>query len=152
MADHNMLFSEAVGVLDRIVPAHATAATYQTGWVDVSLFSHFAGVINIGVLGSSATIAAKLQQATSSGGAGAKDITNKAITGLTQTPTDNSNTVQLINCRADELDVANSFRYVQLSVTVGTATSDISALVMGLDSKYGPASDDNSANVTQYVN
>jgi hypothetical protein len=152
MADHNELFAEACSVLGYIVPAHATAATYTSGWVDVSLFQKFGAIITVGTLGASATLTAKLEQATSSGGAGVKDITGKAISGLTQTPTDNSTSQQIINCRSDELDVANGFRYVRINVVVGTATSDFGALLMGLDCKYGPATDHDNATVTQSVN
>jgi len=148
---HNQLFSEEVGILGHIVPAHATAASYSTGWVDLSIWAIVAGIVSVGVLGSSATIAAKLEQATSSGGAGVKDITSKAITGLTQTPTDNSTSSQIINCRADELDIVNGFRYVRLTITVGTATSDIVGLLMGIGCKYGPASDHDDTTVTQYI-
>lgn len=149
---HNQLFSEEVGILGHIVPAHATAGAYSTGWVDLSIFAMVGGVVSVGVLGSSATIAAKLEQATSSGGSGIKDVTNKAITGLTQTPTDNSSTTQIINCRADELDIVNGFRYVRLTITVGVATSDVVGLLMGLGCKYGPASDHDDTTVSQYVN
>src|SRR5882672_8134060 len=148
---HNQLFSEEVALLGAIDPDANTAATYTTGWVDMSIWGKVGALISAGDLGSSATIAAKLEQSGPTSGTGTKDITSKAITGLTQTPTDNSNTQQWINCRADELDIVNSFRYVRLSLTVGTATSDAAGFLFGTSCKYGPASDHDAANVTQYI-
>ncbi len=152
MAEHNMLFSEACSVLDAIDADAYTAATYTTGWIDMSIWSKIGALVAVGDLGSSATVAAKLEQSGPTSGTGTKDITGKAIVGLTQTPTNNSNTQQWINCRNDELDAINNFRYVRLSITIGTATSDAAGYVFGLDCKYGPATDHDNANVTQVIN
>jgi hypothetical protein len=126
-----------MGVID---PDANAADTYETGWVSLADFGAIMAVVFAGDLGSSATLNAKLEQATSSGGAGAKDITGKAITELTQAGTD-SNKQAIINCRADELDVANSFTHVRLSMTVGTATSDCAAAIFGVDARYAPHAD-----------
>jgi hypothetical protein len=55
------------------------------------------------------------------GGAGAKDVTGKAITQIVKASGDNKQA--LLNCRTSELDVEGGFRYVRLSLTVGTAAS-----------------------------
>lgn len=126
-----------VGVID---PDANTVATYTTAWVHMGAFGAIQAIVFAGTLGASATLDAKLEQATDGSGTGAKDITGKEITQLTQAGTD-SDKQAIINCRSDELDVANGFDYVRLSMTVGTATSDCGACVLGHHARYQPAAD-----------
>ena len=147
---NNALPSERAAVVGNIDPDANAAGTYTTGWVAAKNFHSFLAIIQAGDLGSSATIDAKLQQATSAAGAGAKDITGKAITQLTQAGTDD-NKQALINLRTDELDVDNSFAFVRLSMTVATATSDAGAVLLGFDSRFGPASDFDATTVDEIV-
>lgn len=125
-----------VGVID---PDANAAATYLTAAVDMANFDEVMAIVFAGTLGSSATIDAKLVQATTSGGT-YKDVTGKAITQLTQAGTDDDKQA-IINCRSDELDVANGYRFVKLSMTVGTATSDSGAALLGLCARYQPPAD-----------
>lgn len=133
----NILPSSKVAVAGVIDPDAQAAGTVTTGWVSAAAYANFMAIVMAGTLGSSATLDAKLEQATSAAGAGAKDISGKAITQLTQADTDNDKQA-IINCRADELDVANSFAYVRLSMTVATATSDCGGLLLGLDARDEP--------------
>ena len=126
-----------VGVID---PDLNTAATYTTGWINMGLFEAIQAIILAGALGTSATLDAKLQQATDSSGTGAKDISGKAITQLTEAGGD-SDKQAIINCRSDELDVNNGFSHVRLSMTVATASSDSGAVVLGHHARYQPATD-----------
>jgi hypothetical protein len=107
-------------------------------------------IIQTGILGTSATVDVKLQEATDASGTGAKDITGKAITQLVKASNDDDEAV--INIMSDELDTANAFTHIQMSVTVGAATSDLSGIVLGLDPRYGPASDNDIASVVEIVN
>lgn len=143
--------SEAIALVGVVDPDVTTASTVTTGWIDASEFDRFLAVVSAGTLGTNATVDAKLEQATSAAGAGAKDITGKAITQITQAGTDQSDTQALINLRQNELDLANDFTHFRLSVTVGTATSDACAHVFGYAPKYGPASDFNAASVGEVV-
>lgn len=129
--------SDLATVLTRLVPVSQGAATVVTGWVSMADLQSVLAVLQVGVLGASATVDAKLRQATDSSGTSAKDITGKAITQLTKAGTDDSKEV-LINCRADELDTANGFTHVALSVTVGTAASLISAILIGFNARFQP--------------
>ena len=126
-----------VGVID---PDLNTAATYTTGWINMGLFEAIQAIILAGALGTSATLDAKLQQATDASGTGVKDITGKAITQLTEAGTD-SDKQAIINCRSDELDVNNGFSHVRLSMTVAVASSDSAAVVLGHHARYQPATD-----------
>lgn len=137
-------------VLAAVIDPDATAAgAVSTGWVSMADYDSIIAVAMAGTLGTSATFDAKLQQATDSSGTGVKDISGKAITQLTQAGTDESDKQAIINCRADELDVANSFDHVRLTITVGTATSDAAGLIIGLNARYQPNAD--AASVAEVI-
>lgn len=145
----NAKASEGVAILATLDPVSQAAATVTTGWVDASKFEQLLALIKTGVLGASATLDAKLQQATSSGGAGAKDITGKALTQIVKATGDSKQA--MINLKPEELDVNGGFRWVRLSVTVGTAASLIDATLLGFWPRQGTAADSNQAGVVQAV-
>lgn len=136
----NVLPSDQAVLAAIIDPDAYAASTVTSGWVHMGTYEAIQAIVMAGTLGSSATLDAKLEQATDGSGTGAKDISGKAITQLTQAGTD-SDKQAIINCRANELDVANGFDYVRLSMTVGTATSDAGGLVLGHNPRYAPATD-----------
>jgi len=148
----NALASEQAAVLATIDPDVTTASTVLSDYVDASEFANYAAIVMAGTLGSSATLDAKLVQATDGSGTGVKDIAGKAITQLTQASPDDSDKQAIINLKPEELDVANSFTHFALSLTVAAATSDVGAIVLGLDPRYGPASDNDLASVAEIVN
>jgi hypothetical protein len=105
-------------------------------------------VVQNGVLGASATVDAKLQQATDNSGTGVKDVTGKAITQfLKATPDDGKQA--LINLKQEDLDFANGFKWFRLSITPATAACLIAGAVLGMDPRYGAASDAANAATTQ---
>lgn len=126
-----------VGVVD---PDALTAAAHSTGWVKASDYQQFLAIIAVGTLGASATVNAKIEQATDGSGTGVKDVTGKAITELTQAGSD-SDKQAMINFTPEDLDRDNDFDYVRLTVTVGVATSDGGAVLLGFESRYGGAHD-----------
>jgi hypothetical protein len=137
-----------MALLATIDPVSQAAATVTTGWVSLADIDRLLGILQTGVMGASATIDAKLQQAKDSGGTGAKDITGKAITQILKATGDNKQA--LINLNQSDLDVAGGFYYVRLSITVGVAASQIAASLLGLPS-YEPAAPFNQAAVVQVV-
>lgn len=142
--------SEVVAVLGTIDPDANTAATLVSDYANVANFEQIMAIVLLGDLGSSATIDAKLVQAVNSSGGSVKDITGKAVTQLTEAGTD-SNKQVILQCRADELDVAGGFSWVALSMTTGTATSDSGAVLLGLNPTFGPASGYDLASVDEIV-
>lgn len=140
MRNANILPSDDVRIVGVIDPDANAAGALSTAWVSMSSFQNVMAIVMAGTLGSSGTLDAKLEQATDGSGTGVKDITGKAITQLTQAGTD-SDKQAVINCRADELDVANGFDYVRLTMTTAVATSDSAALLLGLDQRYEPTAD-----------
>ena len=139
--------SAVVGVIDPDVTA---AGTVTTGWVEAADFHSFLGVVLAGTLGNSATVDAKIEQATDGSGTGAKDLSGSSITQLTEAGTD-SDKQALIQFRPEDLDVDNSFTHVRLSITVATATSDAGGVLLGFGPRYGPASDSDASTVNEIV-
>jgi len=131
-------------------PDAYSASTVTTGWIAMKDFGALMAVVMAGTLGSSATLDAKFEQASDGSGTGAKDITGAAITQLTQAGTD-SDKQAVINLRRDDLDMANDFTHVRLSMTVGTAASDAGAVVLAVDPNYAPASDNDASTVDEIV-
>lgn len=150
MGNPNLRPSDRAAVVGVIDPDAYAAATYVTGWIDASLFEDFMAIVMVGDLGSSATVNAKLTAAEDGSGTNPHDITGKAITALTDAGTD-SNKQAIINVRADEISADGAYTHFKLSVTVGTATSDMGALVLGLNPHFGGASDNDATTVDEIV-
>ena len=141
--------SELLSVLATIDPAAQAAGTLTTGWISVANHHGFLSLVQTGVLGTSATVDAKLQQALDSSGTSAKDITGKALTQIVKATGDNKQA--LINVKPEELDTVNGFGFIRLSVTVGVAASQTSAQVIGLNPRFAPADASNQAAVVQVI-
>jgi hypothetical protein len=144
----NQRISEQAAVLGVISPVSQGAGTISTGWISARDFRRFTAIVQTGVLGASATVDAKLEQATSSGGAGVKDVSGKAITQIVKASGDDAQAI--IDLRDDELDMTGGFSYFRLSITVAAAASLVSGQVLG-GVGPGPASDKNVASVAEIV-
>lgn len=155
MPMENSLPSEVAAVLATIDPDDYAAGAQNSDWIDLGLFDQVMAVVMAGTIDTGSTLDSKLTQATASDGSGEKDISGKAITQLTQAGAD-SDKQAVINCRADELDIANDFRFVRLVQTGGTGspatTVDHSAVLIGFGPRYGPANDSDLASVAEIVN
>ena len=143
--------SEKVALAAVIDPDVSPAAAYTSDYVDAGQFESMMAIIKAGTLGSSATLDAKLVQATDSSGTGVKDITGKAITQMTQAGTDQSDTQATIDVRAEELDMDNGFTHVALIITIGTATSDACGEILGFNSRSLSATAHQLASVGENV-
>ena len=141
--------SELLTVLSTLDPVAQAAGTSSTGWISVANHHGMLGVIQTGVLGTSATLDAKLQQALDGTGTGAKDIAGKAITQIVKAGGDNKQA--LINVKPEDLDTVNGFGFVRLSVTVGVATSQTAAQLLGISPRFAPADASNQAAVAQII-
>ena len=139
--------SEHISLLASIDPASQAAGTVTSGWVSAANHLAFMALISTGVLGASATMDAKIQQASSSSGTGAKDVTGKAITQILKASGDNKQAI--INLKAADLDVEGGFAWVRLSVTTGTAASLVSAYLIGAYPRYEDGAALNQTGVVQ---
>lgn len=144
----NAKISEQAALLATIDPVSQGVGAVATGWVSAAEFERFMAVIQTGVLGVAATVDAKLQQATSAAGAGAKDVTGKAITQIVKATGDNKQAI--INLRANELDTNNGFAFFNLTITVAAAASLVAASVYAGNGEM-PASGYNQAAVAQII-
>lgn len=141
--------SDRFALVAKIDPdAHGVGAV-SSGWVDASDFHKYLAVFNAGVLGASATLDGKIEQAQDNTGTGAKDVTGKAITQLVKASNDSDSA--MINLNMDELDVNNGFNHIRITMTIGAATSDADAELWGMDARQEPASDNDDARVVEIV-
>ena len=145
----NSKASEMLAILATIDPASQSAGSATTGWASVANHHGLLAVVQTGVLGTLATVDAKLQQATDSTGAGAKDVAGRAIIQIVKATGDNKQA--LINVKPEELDTVNGFGFVRLSLTVGVAASQTAAQVLGVNPRELPANAGNQAAVVQIV-
>lgn len=140
----NVLMSDQAVLAAAINPQSGAANTYTSGWVSMATYEAILAAVQWGAIAATGLVDAKLEQATNAAGAGAKDITNKAITQVTGSQ---DNGQALINLRSDELDVENGFDHVRLSITVGdtasptAATALIAGFILGFCARYQPATD-----------
>jgi len=141
--------SEELSILATIDPASQAAGTVTTGWVSVTNFHALLAVVETGVLGASATLDAKFQQAQDNIGTGAKDVTSKAIVQIVKATGDNKQA--LINLKPEDVDNANGFAFVRLSLTVGVAASIVAGKLLGMNPRYATADAFNQAAVVQII-
>jgi hypothetical protein len=141
--------SELLAILATLDPVSQAAGTATTGWISAANHHGLLAIIQTGVLGTGATVDAKLQQALDTSGTGAKDISGKAIAQIVKASGDNKQA--LINVKPEDLDTVNGFGFVRLSVTVGVAASQTAAQVLGVNPCELPANTANQAAVVQIV-
>lgn len=147
----NRLASEEAAILATIDPDAYAASTIVSDYVDMSKFEKILIVLLVGDIVATGTIDAVVKQATDSAGTGSKNLTSsKAITQLTQAGSD-SNKQVVINVNMDDLDLDNDFDHAAISVTLGTAGADFGAVILGLNPRYGPASDNDLSTVDEIV-
>lgn len=145
----NALPSEIAAVAAVIDPDANGTGALTSDWVSMADFESVMAIVLAGTLGTSATLDAKLQQATDSSGTGAKDISGKAITQLVKASNDDDQAI--INCRAEDLDLDNNFTHVALVMTTGTATSDSAGIVLGFNPRRMPVDGEDLASVVEIV-
>lgn len=149
MTDVNLKPSQRVSIVGAVDPQSSSTAK-SSGWIDASNFHNYMAVIAIGAFGASGTVDAKLEQATDNSGTGAKDVTGKSITQLTDAGSDDNKQV-LINLKQEELDFANDFQFFRLTITPATAATLIYGEVLGFDPRYGVATDNDATTVDEVV-
>ena len=145
----NSKASEMLAILATIDPASQSAGSATTGWVSVANHHGLLAVVQTGVLGTLATVDAKLQQATDSTGAGAKDVAGRAVTQIVKATGDNKQA--LINLKPEDLDTVNGFGFVRVALTVGVAASITGAQLLGVNPRFAPADSGNQAAVVQVI-
>ena len=141
--------SEALSVLATIDPISQGAGTVSTAWISVANFHTFMAVVQTGVMGASSTLDAKIQQAQDGAGTGVKDVATKSIVQIVKASGDNKQA--LINFKPEDVDNANNFAFVRLSLTVGVAASLVAGQLVGVNPRYAASDAYNQAGVVQII-
>ena len=128
-------FSEANALLAVHYPLTRQTAKHVSAWVKMSVYHRAYFELLLGAMGVNSTVDAGLEQASDGTGTGAKAISGKTITQLTQAGSDD-NSAAAIELRTEELDVNGGFEWVRFYVTIGTADSSYAATLRGLEPRY----------------
>lgn len=121
-----------------LVDVGGSNAQNNGGWLAMKNYSRVMAYVEIGTWdGTDDLDTAQLQQATSSGGGGVKDLTTSASGGNydTDNPLDADGDFVIIEARGEDFDVDNGFEFVRLNVAevTGTGTDNISGVLI----RYG---------------
>ncbi len=141
---------QAVAVVACSDPDAYTTSDITDDIIDMANFEQVMFVVMAGTLGSSATVDFQVYQGNTNALGSPKVISGAAITQLTQAGTDSDKQAVVVVKQAD-LDVANGFRWIRGTLTVGTATSDAGMLALGLYPTFGPATDYDLTSVDEVV-
>lgn len=136
--------SERAGYVAQISPQDGAATARNSDAVDMSKFHSAIFLAISGAL--TGTMDAKLEESNVSDfSSGVTDITGKAITQFAAT---DDNKVAIINLRSAEM--TKKFARLKITPTGGT-TNLLAGVGLGMDSRFGPASDDDLAAVLEIV-
>lgn len=120
--------------------------THTSSYVSLMNYHRAVVVINVGDIAAGGALDAKILQATTTAGAGVKDITGKAITQLTQAGGD-SDSIVCIELQTEELDVTNLFDCIALELTVTSGAVEFSYIIYGIEPRYPPVGTTNWAEI-----
>jgi hypothetical protein len=140
--------SESIAIAAVVAPGALTAGAKSSGWVDTRLYNQLMGVISTGTLGASATVDAKWVQADDASGNNPQDSNITALTQIVKASGDNKQAVMNFDPSQSNYPTKP---FVKLVVTVGTATSDGAAIVLGIDPRHKPVTDLDPTSVVQVV-
>ena len=113
-----------------LVEPVAGSSTYTTGWIDAGSCCAWHAVVTSGAV--TGTVDAKIEQASDNSGTGAKDLTSSDITQLTAAGS------ALIQFKPSDLDTANDFNHVRLSITTSNAADVAAGVLSGIHARYAP--------------
>lgn len=140
----NYYLAENFRIAATVDPQLLDNDSVTSDWVDLSTYRKATFIVNVGA--TDTTFDAKLQEATSSAGASAQDITGFAITQLTASD-DNEQVVIEI----DATELSDGFTHVALVVTAGNGTTGVQVSAVGLAYEARYAAVEHLASVTQVV-
>ena len=134
-------FTERNAVLEQsLVPLLRANGTYTTAYVSGMDYHRYLIDIYVGALAAGATLDAQVYQATTTAGAGAKVITGKAITQLTQAGGDTNCGHVFIEVRGEELDTNGNFDCLGVTLVGGVGNTTWGVTIYGIEPRHAPAS------------
>lgn len=137
-------FHEEFALLAVINPATVNSTPATSSWVNAGLYHELFAELALGDMANE-TIDFKIEQATDSGGTGAKDL--KAATQLAASAAANDNKQVQISVTTDKLDGENGFVWVRIRAVTGGATGGAACGTLRGRPRNKPAS--NAASVVQ---
>lgn len=138
MAEYTVKLYERMYPLTYLHSANKSAAAHATSYVCVKDYHRIWVVLDVGTMSQGSTIDLAIQQATDTSGTGVKALSPaKAITQLTQAGGD-SDSLVCIEIQTEELDVSNNFDCIRAVLTVGSAASQASLIVYGVEPRFMP--------------
>ncbi len=146
--DYNRNLSESLAVVGKIDPSSQAAGELLSGAINMLTHRRIFAIISVGAFGASATVDATFKASSTSGG------TYAAVTGtaITQALAGGGNNIVLeIELKAETLAQLGVGPFVKLSVTVGTAATLTSAVVLGACGRFEPESDNDLTAVKQKI-
>lgn len=129
------LLSDRLAVVATIDPDAYATGTQASDAIDMSVHREVMFIVQLGTLGSSATIDFYVMECATSGGTYTR-LTGKSITQLTDAGTDDDKQA-IVNVSADELTAG--YRYLKGSLRVGTAASDAGMIALAGKSRFSTA-------------
>jgi hypothetical protein len=137
--------SEQAAVVGKINPANNNNSTVNTDYVDMSKWHEAMFIFVLGAV--DATSDFLVRESTDTADGGGQTLSGKSATQLTAT---DDNKIVVINVKAEEL--SSGYRYLRGRMTHGAGTTNLSAAIaLGLNPRFGPASDEDLSAVAQIV-
>lgn len=131
--------SEVMAVVSTIDPQTVVNVEKAGDYVDMGLYEQACFIFLTGDMAAE-TVDFKLEQAQDSSGTGKKDLV--AATQFAASATTSDNKQVILECRAEELDLANGFRYARPRMITGSTAGGPAACVgLGFNARYGVGTD-----------
>lgn len=151
-------FSDRLAIVARVSPNALAAAAYTSDVIDMSKWRRVAAILATGDVGNNGTVVVTAQANTANSASGGTTISGKAFTSSNFTGSGSgtaggSNHEDIIEVSDEDVrDALDGARYLYFTLTVGTATSDATLIVVGIDPRYEPASDSDLSSVLEIIN
>ena len=138
--------TERNAVVATIDPDAYVSGLFSTDWVDMDDFYEVMFIAMLGTIVTTASLDLTIQEARTSGGSGAQNLSGKTLTALTSGSNDSQ---ALINVQAS--DLAQGYSFVRGQMLLSVAGGDAAVVAVGSRPRHHPASDYDLASVAEIV-
>ncbi len=148
MAGNSIFYpSDYVAVAGAIDPQLLDNASLTSDWVALADFSQVMFIVNLGA--TDITTDVKIQSATDSSGTSNSDVTLLAVTQLTDAD-DNKQVILSID-QSEVVTAGDTHVAVVITAGDGSLGSNVSAVCLGFNSEFQPASNKDVASVAEII-
>ena len=137
---------ERAAVVSTIDPQLGDNTTLNGDYVDLAKFHEVMFVLLLGA--SDITVDFSVRESRDTGGTG-----EQALKSATQLTSNDDNKQVVISVKSEELTQTSAYRYVRPRVVIGDGATGayVAVVALGMRPRFGPASDDDLADVAQIV-